>query len=72
MSNKYTEKRKASNERYKKKIRKVEVTLTPEEKEELEKKAKDSKNSMNGYIRTALGLKATPFTEEEETENGRD
>ena len=64
MSNKYTEKRKASNLEYRSKLSKAEVWFTPQEKEDLKKKAAAENKSMSSFIRNALGLKDTPLQEE--------
>jgi hypothetical protein len=65
MSNNYTPKRKVSNQRYRDKLSKVEVWLTPDEKAAIVEIAKKEKKSMSGYFRSLAGLKATPLREED-------
>ncbi len=69
MSNKYTEKRKVSNLRYRSKLSKAEVWLTPEEKEILKKKAEAENKSLSGLFRNAVGLKDTPLQKEDADEH---
>ena len=62
MSNKYTEKRKESNLRYRSKLSKSEVWFTPEEKTMIKEMAKKEGKSLNSFIRNCLGLKDTPMS----------
>ena len=48
--NGYTEKKKASNERYLAKFDEIRLRTTPEEKKAIEKKAKAAGKSVNRYI----------------------
>lgn len=61
MSNKYTEKRKESNKRYKEKLARVDVWLTLEEKEDIKARAKADGKSISSYVRSMLGYKDTPM-----------
>ena len=65
MSNKYTEKRKESNKRYKEKLTRSDVWLTPQEKEDAKQKAKAEGKSLNAYIRNRMGYKDTPMMQED-------
>ena len=72
MSNKYTAKRKESNKRYKEKLSRIDVWLTPEEKEQIKEQAKSVGKSMGAYIRSQIGFKDTPMQEEQEKIDERD
>ena len=61
MSNKYTEKRKESNKRYKDKLSRVDVWLTLEEKEDVKAHAKATGKSISSLIHGRLGYKDTPM-----------
>lgn len=66
MSNKYTEKRKESNKRYKSQLSRVDVWLTPEEKITLKAKAQEENKSLSGYLRSCAGLNETPIKKNEQ------
>lgn len=54
--NGYTEKRKASNEKYLAKFAEIRIRITPEEKKIIEEKAKQAGKSVNQFLKDlALG-----------------
>ena len=52
--NGYTEKKKASNERYLAKLQMIPFRVKPEEKREIEQKAREAGKSVNQYIKDAV------------------
>lgn len=49
--NGYTEKRKASNEKYLAKFAEIRIRITPEEKKIIEEKAKQAGKSVNQFLK---------------------
>lgn len=49
--NGYTEKKKASNERYLAKLAEIRIRMTPEEKTRIEQKASAAGKSVNQYLK---------------------